>query len=181
MRRSLNTRPAGAVADGRQTEGSTGMPPGRPLRRWPVVVVRALATLFLLGVLTQAVLAGHFVTGDVDMLKVHSAVGGSLSLVPILLLLASLAQWRWSGGRPWYPAVPAVLLVLVGAQIGAGESRALALHIPLGVALFGLSVALVIWAYGYRRHLTGGSAQDPQDGGAAPLRSVPAARKEAAQ
>ncbi|MFG2296055.1 hypothetical protein [Streptomyces sp. NPDC048603] len=188
-RRSSQTGLAGTVSAGRRPDGSTGTRPRARLRRWPVVVARALATLFLVGVIVQAVLAGRFVTGDVDLLKVHSAVGGSLSLLPVLMLLCSPALWRWSGGRPWYAAFPVLLLVLVGVQIGAGESRSVELHIPLGVGLFGLSVALVMWAYGYRRHLTtggtgnAGDAGDAgdRDGGVPALRSVPAAREEAAR
>ncbi|MGE7384279.1 hypothetical protein ACQKM2_02080 [Streptomyces sp. NPDC004126] len=124
-------------------------------RRWPIAVVRALATLFAAGVIAQAAFAGRFVTGDVDLLEVHGALGGALILLPMLSLPAALSLWWFGRGPLWYVAFAIGLFALTGAQIGAGHGRNLALHIPLGVSLFGLAVGQVIWAYGYRRHLAG--------------------------
>ncbi|MGW4690400.1 hypothetical protein ACWEPM_36740 [Streptomyces sp. NPDC004244] len=123
-------------------------------RRWPLVAVRVLALLFTAGVLAQAALAGQFVTGDVNLLEVHGALGTALILLPMLALPAALALWWFGRGPLWCVAIPVALLALVGMQIGVGFSRNLAWHIPLGTGLLGMSVGHLVWAFGYRRHLT---------------------------
>jgi hypothetical protein len=54
----------------------------------------------------------------------------------------------WRPGRgPWWPIPAAVLLFFLGGlQIGMGTEGNLEVHIPLGVLLFGINVALMIWA-----------------------------------
>lgn len=128
-------------------------------RRWPIVVVRTLGVLFALGTFVQAVLAGHFVTGDVDLLTVHSGLGGGLILIPMAMLPSALLLWWFGRGPAWYIACPVLLFALVTAQIAAGHSRNLALHIPLGTSLAALAAWHVTWSFGYRRHLDPAAAE----------------------
>ncbi|MDD9375773.1 hypothetical protein M8Z33_03605 [Streptomyces sp. ZAF1911] len=166
-----------AVQHGPRPKGLSGARARIRPRRWPIAAVRALATLFAAGVIAQAALAGRFVTGDVNLLKVHGALGGALILVPMLSVPAALSLWWFGRGPLWYVAFPLGLFALTGAQIGAGHGRNLALHIPLGVSLFGLTVGQMIWAYGYRRHL----ADETPDHGAPRTLPASAARGEVAR
>ncbi|MFJ8743312.1 MULTISPECIES: hypothetical protein [unclassified Embleya] len=115
-------------------------------------MVRVLGVLFAVGTLTQAIVAGRFVTGDVDLLRVHGAVGGSLVLFPMVQMVAAVLLWWFGRGPVWYLAYPPVLFVLVVTQIGAGGARNLALHIPLGTALVGVAAWNLTWSFGFRRH-----------------------------
>jgi hypothetical protein len=115
--------------------------------RWIVWAMRGLATLHLALVLEQAVLAGMFVTGEVDMLARHSDNAVLTSTVMIFLLVAAILLWR-PGRGPGRPAlVCAGLVVAETAQIMLGQSRLLAVHIPLGVTIFGVSMALALWTW----------------------------------
>lgn len=98
-----------------------------------------LAILILVGVLVQAVLAGqHIALGD--DISLHGIIGNAvfgLQIVLIVILVmrkASTASLRAAG----------VFVILLVAQIGLGyASRGshdlVAIHIPLGVALFGVA------------------------------------------
>lgn len=95
---------------------------------------------------SQPILAGSYLSGNLDAISVHSAIGGSLAPVAFLVLVLAVVH-RWPGGGPTWPAsVMAVLLILVVVQANAGYSRTLGLHIPLGVAIVGSTVALFAWS-----------------------------------
>jgi hypothetical protein len=110
-------------------------------------LLRFALTAHLLAVLAQPVLAGLFLTGDVDAIEVHGAVGTALA--PVTLLTAGLALGYVIGGRGRLWILPAlvVLFLVEGLQIGMGYARALQLHVPLGVALVVLSLLLVVWVW----------------------------------
>lgn len=58
-----------------------------------------------------------------------------------------MAVWR-PGRGPGWPALASLALLLAEIlQLGFGYGRVLALHVPLGVAIFGLTVALALGAW----------------------------------
>ncbi|WP_217369982.1 hypothetical protein [Nonomuraea antri] len=114
---------------------------------WVVWALRVLATAHLAGVLAQAVLAGLFVTGDVDLLAWHRGNGGFTHSVLYLQTLAAFLLWRPARVALW-PALASLGLVAMElAQIGLGQARVIALHIPLGMAVFGLSAVFTAWTW----------------------------------
>jgi hypothetical protein len=118
--------------------------------RWPIALVRLLATVVLLQVLVQAALAGGFVTGDVGLLGLHSANGILLVLTTAALLPAAVLLVR-PGRGPWWPIVLSVVLwQLVAVQVGFGFARQVGLHIPLGVTITALVAGFTWWSYAYR-------------------------------
>ncbi|WP_067176669.1 hypothetical protein [Microtetraspora niveoalba] len=127
---------------------------GRPARTlrprapgWIVWWLRIAATGHLAGILAQAVLAGLFVTGDVDMLALHRNNGGFTHVLLYLQLVAAILLWR-PGRGPRGPAwASAALVGLETAQIALGQSRVLAGHFPLGVTIFGASAVLAVWTW----------------------------------
>ncbi|TMR94712.1 hypothetical protein [Nonomuraea basaltis] len=117
-------------------------PPG-----WIVWSLRALATAHLAGVLAQAALAGLFVTGDVDLLTWHRNNGGFTHSLLYLQLVAAILLWR-PGRGPLWPAVASLGIVAAETvQVALGQSRVIALHFPLGMAIFGLSAVFTAWTW----------------------------------
>jgi len=108
---------------------------------WPLRLLVLVVTVLLI---VQPMLAGLFVTGDVGMLRMHSIVAGFVTLGLFLQMLAAILLWRPGRGAAWPIWASLALVVASEAQQAAGYARAIALHIPLGVLLFGLAVALLI-------------------------------------
>lgn len=97
------------------------------------VFFRVAVTFETLLVLVQAVLAGGFLGGHYDMLRMHELNGLAAFGGAVLLLVAALLRWK-PGGGPGRPAVAsAVVLTAVTLQILLGYTRTLAAHVPLGV------------------------------------------------
>lgn len=132
----------------RGQSGSLAHPPdalaGRAATsRGPLLGVdRVLAGVLALGILVQAVLAGQSnrLFGSIEI-EVHAAVGNVILLVAVAQLALVLLARR-SGHRI---VVVAGFVVAVVGQIGLGYAAREVLgpaawHVPLGVALFGLSV-----------------------------------------
>jgi hypothetical protein len=121
-----------------------------PVARRPRIslwLLRTVLTAHLLAVLAQPVLAGLFLTGDVEAIVVHGLIGSALAAVD-LVVIASAALYVLGGrGRLWVLPVMIGLFLTVGFQIGMGYARSLQIHIPLGVAIVTVSVLLVGWVW----------------------------------
>jgi hypothetical protein len=126
-----------ASTDPPRTEQESLMPRfARPLR--------AIVLLHAALILTQAVLAGQFLSGHETWLRVHETNAGIIQLIGLVQLVVAVLVWR-PGGGPGWPALTSLALLLAEEfQIGFGYARLLALHVPLGVAIFGLTVALLV-------------------------------------
>jgi len=102
-------------------------------------------------VLVQAALAGAFISGeDVDAVNVHEMVGNALFLVVAVQLVLAFMVRGWSRFNLW--AWVAALLMLVIAQTGLGylgrdDTLPIAVHVPLGVLIFGLATMISTLAY----------------------------------
>lgn len=121
-----------------------------PTRRGPFVtlwLVRAVIVVHLLMVLAQPVLAGRFLTGDVDAIVTHGLIGSLLAVVGLAAIVTTLLYVLGGRGRLWVAPVAVALFLADGIQIGAGYARNLSLHVPLGVAIVVTSVLLAVWAF----------------------------------
>lgn len=126
----------------------TGPPPQRVRR--PVVTLWSLRiglTAHLLAVLAQPVLAGLYLTGDVDAIGVHATVASTIAGLTTLLVGIALGYVTVGRGRLWPLPAMVALFLLEGFQIGAGYARELQLHVPLGVAVVVASVLLAAWVW----------------------------------
>ncbi|MFF3438617.1 hypothetical protein [Streptosporangium sp. NPDC002721] len=114
---------------------------------WIVWSLRATATLHLVTVLGQAVIAGMFVTGEVDLLAHHN-LGATVTAVLVgLQLIAAITLWRPGRGPLWPLGVSLLQAALVNAQIVLGQERLVAPHIPLAMVIFGLAVSMTAWTW----------------------------------
>jgi cytochrome bd-type quinol oxidase subunit 2 len=101
--------------------------------------MRLALWLLAISVFAQAILAGLFLDGNDAWREWHAANG--MVLLPLLALVqVVLAILVWRPGRgPGWPAIAGVgLLLAILLQIAMGEAGLPAVHVPLGVAIFGL-------------------------------------------
>jgi hypothetical protein len=121
--------------------GRTHMP------AWIVWSLRGTATLHLITVLGQAIIAGRFVTGEVDLLALHSLNALVVAALVFFQLVAAILLWRPGGGATWPLWVSALQLVLVVVQISLGTLRLVAPHIPLAMVILGLAATMTVWTW----------------------------------
>src|SRR4051794_15230858 len=117
----------------------------------PVTVwlLRVAGVLFALAVLGQAVLAGMFVTGDVGMLTMHGLNAVVVAGAALLYAIAGIPLARKDRAARRLIILGTVAFVLAFVQIALGGAQVLALHIPLGVAIFATAVRMVALAFAY--------------------------------
>lgn len=123
---------------------------GRPRRgRWSLTLLRILASVWLLQVAAQVVLAAGFIGGDIGAFHAHSRNGGLLVLLP--MLMTAVAMVHAVTARRWWPAPVCVAVFLTtGSQIGLGHGRVIGAHIVLGATLLTIStlLAIALWRAG---------------------------------
>jgi hypothetical protein len=88
--------------------------------------LRAVVLLHAALILAQAGFAGQFLAGDAAWVRVHELNAGIIHLVAFVQLVVAILVWR-PGRGPGWPAL-----------------ASLALHVPLGVAIFGITVAMLV-------------------------------------
>lgn len=94
-------------------------------------------------VLAQAVLAGHLLTGNDHARALHQILGTEgIGILLVVQFITAVLVWR-PGRGPWWP-IPAtvVLYLVVGFQIGRGFEGRVAVHVPLGVTILLLELAI---------------------------------------
>lgn len=124
-----------------QTNTATrSRPPGaRALQATRILAAAVAATVFV-----QGALAGSHLTGTGGALDLHRMLG---TQVLTLLGLATVVTAAGAVRRNrWILPVSTLGLVALGTQIGMGFQDRLNVHLPLGIALFGvyLTIALVL-------------------------------------
>lgn len=123
-------------------------PTPTPAPRWPAAVLRAVVAVHAALVLVQAALAGRYLSGDAGALTLHEANGTEvITVVAMAQIVAAVLVWRPGRGRAWPMAASVALLAAETAQITFGFSGLRALHVPLGVAISGVTVALLVGSW----------------------------------
>lgn len=108
--------------------------------------LRTLIVLEGLAILAQALFAGMFLGGDKAMLAAHGTGALVVQVLSLLLLIAAVLYWRpWHGSG--FPALASLALLIAGiAQSTTGGEHVTSVHVPLGMAMFGLVIWLAVWA-----------------------------------
>ncbi len=92
--------------------------------------------------------AGQAVNGGAELAETHVMVGMVVHLIALLQIIAAVLVWRPGRGAGW-PALASLVLFLVG--MGQHFSwEMLGTHVPSGLVLFGLTVAVLVWAWSPR-------------------------------
>ncbi|MBW3592039.1 MAG: hypothetical protein KY393_09400 [Actinobacteria bacterium] len=108
----------------------------------------AIAGLHAALLLLQGVFAGNFMAGDNAAMQIHQVLGTQV-LYPVAIGQAILGGvlWRRKELSVTYPLLSVVVVLAEGAQIGFGFTEQVAIHVPLGVALFGATTVLLMMSY----------------------------------
>lgn len=119
----------------------------RPVRPRFFGLMKASTVFLAAALLMQGITAGQLLSNEGSR-QLRHATGPLVTVAMVLQIIAALLVWRAGRGPVRYPAVSALLMVLVSVQFVVGGSGNLAVHVPLGVALFGASAVLVaqVWS-----------------------------------
>lgn len=119
-------------------------------------LLRLLVVLHALIALAQAAFAGSFLDGDGSALNLHQLTGTSvITSVSLLQVIVAAVCWRRGQEPAWFPLASLVLFLAEMVQIGLGFTDQLSIHVPLGTAIFGVSLVL---AFSSLRHVETRSA-----------------------
>ncbi|MGP2439229.1 hypothetical protein [Streptomyces sp. JW3] len=102
--------------------------------RKSLISLRITALLQSVLMLAQVALAGGFLGGHFDMLRMHGLLGRGIVVVAVLMAVAAFLVRRAGGPGSVLPASLVVLLALIG-QMMLGLNRSVAAHVVLGVVL----------------------------------------------
>lgn len=133
---------------GTVTEASVASSPTvRSGPRVTLQVLRAVAVLHSLAFLGQPVLAGAYLSGDVDALAIHDANAFVITALDVIQLVCAIA-FTWKGrGRSWPINASLAIALAVEVQVGVGYERLLVVHIPLGVSIIVSQILVTVWLF----------------------------------
>ena len=118
-----------------------------------LAALRIVLALHAFGVLTQAVLAGQFLSGVEGPVLFHEWTAWlvlGLSAIQIILTL----RLTMLGGPLWLWVASIFIFIAEALQVGTGYGRFLGVHIPLGVFVFGAVIWMLLWTF--RKQAAGG-------------------------
>ncbi|MEV0288453.1 MULTISPECIES: hypothetical protein [unclassified Kribbella] len=98
-------------------------------------------------VVAQPILAGYFLSGEVDAMSAHGPIGSTLWMVSMIQFVAALLYWLAGGGRIWPLLLTVVLFFAEFAQLTFGYLQNFAVHVPLGTAIVVTVVWMTVWSF----------------------------------
>lgn len=107
---------------------------------------RVALTLNVLTMLIQAAFAGRMLGGDGRALNLHEATAKILVLLACGQVLLASALRVKARCPLWVPLASAGLLAAEVLDFAAGHYHNVALHVPLGVAIFGGALRQLLWS-----------------------------------
>ncbi|MET8544508.1 hypothetical protein ABZW03_28275 [Kitasatospora sp. NPDC004799] len=105
--------------------------------------LRAAVALQTVTVFCQAATAGLLLSTSYGE-TLHSVGARVMYGASMLYLLAAVLAWRPGGGSPRPILYATGFLVLASAQVVLGVAHVPSVHVPLGVLIFGLSLAVLV-------------------------------------
>ncbi|CAM3420133.1 hypothetical protein [Stackebrandtia soli] len=114
---------------------------------WIIWTLRPLTALIAVGTIAQPVVAGLFITGNVNLLVAHLMIALALMVASLLLLIGTILYWRPGRGSARPILRSGVLFVLILGQSALGAFRILELHFPLAFVVGGVASGIAAWAW----------------------------------
>lgn len=109
-----------------------------------VWLLRVIVVLHCVIVLAQSAFAGNFLDGQASAMRLHQLTGTSvITAISLLQVIVATICWRRHQQTFWFALSSLVLFVAEMIQIGLGFTGQLPLHVPVGVAIFGVSLVLL--------------------------------------
>src|SRR5918998_4534868 len=100
---------------------------GFAIARW---VLRITATVQLVLLVLQPIMIGRYLDGSYAMIKAHSDIATTLSLIALLFIGITI-WYSVAGGRWWVLPFGVILALAIEAQVAMGYARQLGIHVPL--------------------------------------------------
>jgi hypothetical protein len=111
-----------------------------------MTMLRIVLILNVLTMLLQALFAGRMLGGDDQSTNLHEFTAKALVLLTASqIVLAILLRLR-RGCPTWVPAAGGVLLAAEVLEFALGHFHSVALHVPLGLAIFGGAIRQLLWS-----------------------------------
>ncbi|TWD79328.1 hypothetical protein FB561_0385 [Kribbella amoyensis] len=98
-------------------------------------------------VVAQPILAGYFLSGEVDAMAIHGPIGSTVWMVAMTQFAVAVLYWRPGGGRAWPALVTLVLFFAEFVQLTFGYLQNFAVHVPLGTAIVTTVVLMSVWSF----------------------------------
>jgi hypothetical protein len=108
--------------------------------------LRVVLTLSVLTMLIQAVFAGRLISGDGYARNLHEATAKILVLLACGQVLIAIVLRVKARCPLWVPLASGALLAAEVVEFAAGHLHNVALHVPLGLAIFGGAVRQLLWS-----------------------------------
>ncbi|HEX2155058.1 MAG TPA: hypothetical protein VHL52_13920 [Acidimicrobiia bacterium] len=107
-----------------------------------VAATRVLSGLIAVLVFIQGALAGSYLSGAGGVIDIHGMMG-TIAL-PLLALTTIVTAAVATRRNRWVLAGSIFGFLGIGTQIGMGYQSRLDVHVPLGIALFGLYLVMAL-------------------------------------
>jgi len=111
--------------------------------------------LYAVMAVAQPVLAGRYLSGGYEAIQWHAVIGGLLMVGAIGAFCCALLHATVGRGPAWPVLAVTIVFLAQGVQIGMGYSRALAVHVPLGVGIVAAVLSLAVWVWTPAARATG--------------------------
>jgi len=111
-----------------------------------LMALRAVVTLQTVTIFAASVTAGLLLSAPGGKV-LHSATAYTLFGVALVHVVTAILAWRPGGGSTKPMCYAIGFLVGTLAQVALGLAHLKALHVPLGVSMFGASVLQLAWVW----------------------------------
>jgi hypothetical protein len=110
-------------------------------------LLRTVVILHALGVFSQAVLAGHFLSGLDSAVYSHEVTGWVVVALCVLQIAVSAALRLPRGATLPFALSSGLIFLAEALQTGTGYGRYLQVHVPLGALLLAGVAAQIVWLF----------------------------------
>ncbi len=112
------------------------------------IALRTIVCVNLLAIFVQAIYAGQFLSGMEAPVRFHEWSAWAILGLTALQLLVSAVYRRIHPGHGLWMALSTISIFLAeGLQVGTGYGRFPAVHVPLGVLIFGGVLCQAVWLF----------------------------------
>jgi len=109
-------------------------------------IYRGVLIVNVTAMLLQSVFAGRLLGGDARSILLYERTAKFLVLLAIAQLMLVIYLRIRSDFPRWIPIASAGLLLAEVIEFAAGDLHRLAVHVPLGVAIFGGMLRQLLWS-----------------------------------
>jgi hypothetical protein len=113
-----------------------------------VKMLRVILVVTVITMLAQATFAGRMLGGDVRSLDLHQLFAKILVILAATQTIVAAASFLRRQIPRWIPLASLGLLAAEVAEFAAGDLHHVAIHVPLGVAIFGGAIRQLFGVFG---------------------------------